>query len=283
VFTLTVPLSTSSFRGVLVKAGDHSFVFAMSAIKRVLRVPRDSVKTVRGRDTIRYRESIIPLIPLASLLGIKGTPGQGGTVVAVVLETGTAQVAFTVDEIMNELEVVLKPLVRPVSQVRFVEAVTIIGDGRIVPILSRADLLDAVRSGRYAAPVHRSHAATLAPRASILVAEDSVTARMLLKNILESAGYRVTTAVDGLDALTNLRNGEFDLLVSDVEMPRMDGFELTAKIRGDKKLAELPVVLVTARDAPQDIERGIDVGANGYVVKGSFNQTNLLDVIEKLV
>ena len=106
---------------------------------------------------------------------------------------------------------------------------------------------------------------------------------MLLKNILESAGYSVTTAIDGLDALTALKAGEFDLLVSDVEMPRMDGFELTSKVRTDKKLAELPVILVTALGSREHQERGIDVGANAYIVKSSFDQSNLLGVLRKLV
>jgi two-component system chemotaxis sensor kinase CheA len=115
------------------------------------------------------------------------------------------------------------------------------------------------------------------------VAEDSITARTLLKNILETAGYVVATAVDGVDAFTQLRSGEFDLLVSDVEMPRMNGFDLTVKMRGDQKLADMPVVLVTALDAPGDRERGIEVGANAYIVKSSFDQSNLLAVIQKLI
>ena len=122
-------------------------------------------------------------------------------------------------------------------------------------------------------------AADLVP---VLVAEDSITSRMLLKNILESAGYPVTTAVDGADALATLRTGEFGLVVSDIDMPRMDGIELTAAIRRDARLAALPVVLVTARESREDRERGIDVGANAYVVKSTFEQGNLLDIIRRL-
>ena len=113
--------------------------------------------------------------------------------------------------------------------------------------------------------------------------EDSITSRMLLKNILESAGYTVTTAVDGVEAWTALRAQEFEAVISDVEMPRMGGFELTAKLRADKKLAGLPVVLVTARESREDRERGIDVGANAYIVKSSFDQSNLLEVLQRLV
>jgi two-component system chemotaxis sensor kinase CheA len=116
----------------------------------------------------------------------------------------------------------------------------------------------------------------------VLVAEDSITSRTLLKGILENAGYRVETAADGVDAFSTLRSGSFDLVVSDVDMPRLNGFGLTAKIRADKKLAELPVVLVTALDSRQDREHGIDVGASAYIVKGSFDQGNLLDVVRRL-
>jgi len=118
---------------------------------------------------------------------------------------------------------------------------------------------------------------------SILVVEDSITARSLLKNILEAAGYSVTTAVDGIDAYTTLKTGAFDLIVSDVEMPRMDGFDLTVKVRADHQLAELPVVLVTALESREHRERGIDVGANAYIVKSSFDQSNLLEIIRRLL
>ena len=105
----------------------------------------------------------------------------------------------------------------------------------------------------------------------------------MLKNILESAGYKVKTAVDGIDAFTNLKTEQFDLVVSDVDMPRMNGFELTAGIRGDKKLGELPVVLVTALESREDREHGLEVGANAYIVKSSFEQSNLLEVLRRLL
>ena len=105
----------------------------------------------------------------------------------------------------------------------------------------------------------------------------------MIKNILETAGYQVTTAVDGTDAFTKARTGDFDIIVSDVDMPRMNGFELTAKIRNDKKLSEIPVVLVTALESREDREHGIEVGADAYIIKSSFDQTNLLEIIKKLI
>jgi two-component system chemotaxis sensor kinase CheA len=118
---------------------------------------------------------------------------------------------------------------------------------------------------------------------SLLIAEDSITARTLLKNILEAAGYRAITAVDGMDALMQLKTNEIDLLISDVDMPRMSGFELTAKVRASREFADLPVVLVTSLDSREDRERGIEVGANAYIVKSSFDQSNLLDVVKRLI
>jgi two-component system chemotaxis sensor kinase CheA len=118
---------------------------------------------------------------------------------------------------------------------------------------------------------------------SILVVEDSITARTLFVNILESARYNITTAVDGVDAFTKLGEGEFDLVVSDIQMPRMNGFELTEKIRADKKYGNIPVVIVTGLESPEDKKRGIEVGANAYIVKSSFDQSNLLEVIKRLI
>ena len=116
----------------------------------------------------------------------------------------------------------------------------------------------------------------------VLVAEDSITSRLLLKGILEAAGYAVKTAVDGMEAFTALRAESFDVLVSDVEMPRMNGFELTARIRANRELAELPVVLVTALESREDRERGVDAGANAYLVKSSLDQGDLLEALRRL-
>ena len=149
-------------------------------------------------------------------------------------------------------------------------------------ILNVPDLMKSAVKITSPSPI-RSVPGDKAKRRSILVVEDSITSRSLLKNILDSAGYDVKAAVDGVDAFTALRTQTFELVVSDVQMPRMDGFELTARIRADKKLSDLPVVLVTALESREDREHGIDVGANAYIVKSSFEQSNLLSVIQQLI
>jgi two-component system, chemotaxis family, sensor kinase CheA len=148
-----------------------------------------------------------------------------------------------------------------------------------VPVLNVADLM---HSAVKVTPVSAPHETEETPK-SILVAEDSITSRTLLKNILEFAGYQVKTAIDGAEALTLLATEAFDLVVSDVEMPRISGFDLTARIRADKRLAQLPVVLVTALDSRPDREHGAEVGASAYIVKSSFDQGNLLEVVRRLI
>jgi two-component system chemotaxis sensor kinase CheA len=188
-----------------------------------------------------------------------------------------------VDEVLQEQEVLIKSLGPPLSRVRNVSGAAVLGSGKPVVVLNPADLLlSAVSSPGGAAPRQVGEEPQTKEK-SVLIAEDSITARMLLKNILESAGYHVTAVVDGADAWTALKTEPFDLLVSDIQMPRLNGFDLTARIRGDKKLGDLPVVLVTALATREDRERGIDVGANAYIVKSSFDQGNLLEVIRRFV
>src|SRR5262249_8633874 len=155
---------------------------------------------------------------------------------------------------------------------------TILGSGEVVPVLNVSDLLRSAGSAAGISPIRAEAAAPLTealPAKRVLVAEDSITSRMLIKGILESAGYEVRTAVDGMEAFTLLRSETFDIVVSDVEMPRLNGFDLTARIRADDALADVPVILVTALQTREDRERGIDVGASAYLVKSDFDQSDL--------
>jgi two-component system chemotaxis sensor kinase CheA len=201
---------------------------------------------------------------------------------ALVLGGGEQRVVFAVDAVLDEREVLVKRFTRPLSRVRNVAGATILGSGEVAPILNVHDLLKSARTAtgrsRAAAPTPPSSA----PRKKILVVEDSVTSRALLKGILESAGYTVKTAVDGIEGFNALRLEQFDLVVSDVEMPRMNGFDLTARIRAERDLANIPVVLVTALESREDRERGVDVGASAYLVKSSFDQSNLFEALRRL-
>ncbi|EHP88937.1 CheA signal transduction histidine kinase [Geobacter metallireducens RCH3] len=286
-FRITLPLTLSTFRGVLVRAGGHLFVLPTTDVERVARKGRTAIATVENRETIELDGRTLSFARLSDVLELPRTErgdGDGEHLSFFVLPTEHGGIAFGVDEVVGEQEVTVKGLGPQLRRVRNIAGATVLGSGKVAPILNSSDLVkSAVRvAGAGTVTGYAPPAEEAAPR-SILVVEDSITARTLLKNILEAAGYRVKTAVDGVDALTLLGTEDFDLVVSDVDMPRMNGFELTGRIRESRQLAELPVVLVTSLDSREDRERGVDAGANAYIVKSSFDQSNLLDAIRRLI
>ena len=293
-FRLQLPLTLATFRGVLVKVREQVFVLPTTQVERVIRVGQDEIKTVENRETIEVNERILSLVRLGDVLELplrsnnRGSESlnQGQTAnhfPVLILASTEKRLAVQVDEVLAEEEVLVKGLGKQLSRVRNIAGATILGTGIVAPVLNVADLMKSVmRPGATIGVRPGGEKASIRAK-RLMVAEDSITARTLLRNILETGGYQVATAVDGVDAFTKLRSGDFDLVVSDVDMPRMSGFELTTKIRGDEKLGELPVVLVTALESRQDRERGIDVGANAYIIKSSFDQSNLLEVIQQLL
>lgn len=284
-FRIVLPLSVATFRGILIRVADRLFVLPAIHVERAVRTKREEVATVENREIIDLGGRMVALARLADVLELGITDHLPEQLQAVVVTVGEQSVAFVVDEVLNEREVLMKRMGPQLSRVRNIAGATLLGSGKVVPILNVPDLIKSVTGGRLAAGPTMAPPAQEATRPRgrhILVVEDSITSRTLLKNILETAGYRVTTVVDGVEAMTRLKEGRFDLVVSDADMPRMNGFELTAKIRGDRDLNELPVVLVTALDSREDRERGVDAGASAYIVKSSFNQSDLLETVQRL-
>lgn len=289
-FHILLPLTQATFQGVLVEAGGQQFVLPVVGVDRVIRLSPDVVRTVANRETIVLQgETGGEVLPLADLGSVLGQPASSRSASrtwqqAVILKEGEARVAFRVDQVLHDQEVLVKPLTRPLVRLRHISGTTILGTGRVVPILQVGDLLQSAahQSVSPAAGNSLASAEENVPR-SVLIAEDSLTSRMLLKNILESAGYLVRTAVDGQEAVKLLEETSFDLVVSDVDMPHVNGFQLTEKIRAHAEWGLLPVVLVTARNTPEDRERGVDAGANAYIVKSSFDQNDLVEVVQRLI
>ncbi|HJV64200.1 MAG TPA: hybrid sensor histidine kinase/response regulator [Geomonas sp.] len=284
LFRLVLPLSVATFRGILVRVADRTFVLPATHVERAVRLKREEIKTVQNRETVTLGDTVVSLERLGAVLELPAPvtelPEQ---LQAVVVSAAEQIIAFQVDEVLGEQEVLLKSLGPQLARVRNIAGATVLGSGKVAPILNIPDLMkSASGEGKGRVTAAPPGGAAAAPRRRVLVVEDSITSRTLLKNILESAGYGVTTAVDGIDAFTQLKSGQFDVVVSDVDMPRMNGFDLTARIRKDPGLAELPVVLVTALGSREDRERGIDAGANAYIVKSSFDQSNLLEVVKRL-
>lgn len=282
-FRITLPLTVATFRGVLVETDGHTLIIPTASIDRTLRVRRSEIKTVEGKETIAIGGEPLSFAWLGGVLDLprkKKKTDSGAFATVIVVSSGERSIAFGVDSLIDEQEVLVKGLGRQLGRVRNISGAAILGTGRPIPIINVPDLMRSAVRARAEAPVPAFESERTR---SVLVVEDSITSRMLLKNILEGAGYIVKTAVDGLDAISLLKTESFDIVISDIEMPRMNGFELTTRIRAMKELSALPVVLVTALESREDRERGIEAGANAYIVKSSFNQSNLLDVVGKLV
>jgi two-component system chemotaxis sensor kinase CheA len=289
---IALPITLATFRGIVVEAAGRLFVIPTTQVERVARFQADEVRTVEGRETLALDGRATSLVWLAEVLELPAAAAAGAGAAApaaatpcVLLGTGDQRAAFAIDHVRGEQEVLVKQFSKPLSRVRNIAGATVLGSGQVAPILNVFDLLKSARLASRPAERRVAERTATAPAEakSILISEDSITSRTLLKGILEAAGYRVKTTVDGMEAFTALRAERFDLLVSDVEMPRLNGFDLTARVRADSKLAELPVILVTAMESREDRERGIDAGANAYLVKSSFDQSNLLEAVRRLI
>ncbi len=284
-FTLVLPLTLTTLRALVVVAGGQTFAVALSAVERIVRFSADEVRSIETREMLTLDGWPVPVLPLAAALGLPPSEARpGGMAAAVVLAAERERVAFLVDELVNEQDVVLKRFGARLKRVRFLSGATLLPSGVVALILNAPELV----AGSVQRPVAASLEAQLraAPgekRRRIVLADDSVTTRALEKSILEGAGYEVLAAVDGAEAWRLLQDHGADLVVTDVEMPRMDGFALTEAIRRSPRFRDLPVVLVTALEREPDRARGLDAGANAYLVKSSFDQRNLLAAIAQLI
>jgi two-component system chemotaxis sensor kinase CheA len=203
----------------------------------------------------------------------------------VVIKKGWDKVALLVEEIIGEREIVIKPLQPPLINISCVAGGTLSGTGDIIIVLNAGDLIKQALSSRQ---THRVTLQTeIQPEAPsqhhILLAEDSITTRTLEKNILENSNYKVTAAVDGIEAWELLQKQAFSLVITDIEMPNMNGFELTERIKKSDKYQEIPVIIVTSLDSESQKARGIEVGANAYIVKHDFESKELLEIVRQLV
>jgi two-component system, chemotaxis family, sensor kinase CheA len=244
---------------------------------------------LEGRPTLILGGRPLPIVHLGDLLGL--TSPDAGRLdnlqrVALVLGSGDRQIACLVGDVLAEQELVTHRLPAPLQQVRFIAGASILADGSVIPILDAVDLVDAAIGARHMIDLKLDQATSRRPP-TVLVVDDSLTTRTLEKNILEAAGYQVRLATDGVEALQMLDqlidNGGCDLLLSDVDMPRLNGFELTAQVRASPRFKHLPIVLVTSLDTPADRKRGIAAGADDYIVKRTFEQQALLDTIVRLI
>lgn len=294
--TLTLPLTLATTQELLVQVGDQIYGIPISAVERIQRVGLNEIGNVCGKPAIVVGDEPVSLARLSQVLELPNAEPPAGVkekIPVVVLGTSKRRIGFIVDAVIGQQETVVKGLGKQLARVRNVTGATILGSGRVILMLNPADLLKAARGIDLASrntPVPsrgkgtRNDSPAKAKPAKILVVDDSLSTRSLEKNILETAGYSVVVAADGLEALNILRsNGGCDLVISDILMPNLDGLALTSTIRQDVNLKKIPVVLVTLLESRADKERGIEVGADAYLVKSDFDQTALLETVAQLV
>ena len=291
-FRLQLSTALSTANVVLVETQGMTFAVPIEFLKTTLLIsPKQIVKT-DGQYTITLGDQTIPVASLADVLELSDSPlynwvAQPGLHTydnrpCIVLSIGNDEIGLFADRLLNQQEIVSKPLGGLLHRVRNVSGTTILGSGNICMILNPPDLLKSLQQQSISETLS-TRGATTRKKPVILLVEDSPPVRIQEKRLFEDAGYVVVTANNGLEGYNTLQNGLFDAVVSDVEMPYLDGFSLVTKIRQHKEFEDLPIVLVTTLDTDADRQRGADAGANAYILKGRFNQEALLETLEALI
>jgi two-component system chemotaxis sensor kinase CheA len=283
-FTLECPLTLATLRALLVRVGGHPLAVPTANVDGLSRVFPADLKRAEDREVVATADGPVPVVPLARVLGppLAESP-VAGALTLVHLRAGGLRLAVAVDEAMAEAELVVRSLPRGRSALPLLGGAAILGTGEVALVMDAAAVVAAGLAARGGAAMHRAEEKAEAGRKRILVVDDSLTTRTLEQGTLEAAGYDVDTAVDGEDGWRILQERGADLVVTDVEMPRMDGIELCRSIRESRRFADLPVILVTSLDAPEHRQRGLEAGADAYIGKASFDQDGLIETVRRLL
>jgi two-component system, chemotaxis family, sensor kinase CheA len=284
--TLHLPLTLSVIEALMITCGGESFAVPLTYVQESIKIRNEDITTVGGKEVIPVRGATVPLLSLASLLGLPGRQSllDSAKITAIVLKLRDHSLAFTIDGILGSAEIVVKELGDQLKNVRFVFGATILGDGNPSLILDVPDIF-ASAEGETGSGIRRAFEESRAARikGNILVVDDSITTRTMERSILITHGYQVKTAVSGEDALEKVANERFDVVISDIEMPGINGFELTRRLRTLEEYREVPVIIVSSLSRDEDKRSAIEAGAQAYIVKGSFEQGTLLDTVETLI
>ena len=281
-FTLNLPLSLALLRVVLLEAGEELFAMPTAAIRRILQLSAGDISQLQRGPVAEVDGENIPLTPLSTMLQVPAAPVAGRQTV-LVAEGSEGRFGILVEAVHEEQELVFKELRGPLRNQKTFTGAALLGNGDIVPILDVNALFDLASHAPSPGVASVTQRRVTARVSRVLVVDDSLVAGELQKNILLAAGYESEIASDGVEALEALRHKEWDLVVADVDMPRMTGFELTERIRADEAFRDIPVIIVTSRDTVDDRRRGFEVGADAYVLKREFDQTQLLDTVRRLI
>ena len=286
---ITLPLTQSIVRALVVDVAGEAYALPIARVERVLRVPAADVLTLQGRQYITVGDTgeQLGLVAASQVLEL-GETVAGGDLALVAIGTGRERYGLVVDAVHGEQSLTVQPLEPTFGKLRDVAAAALLDDGTPVLILDVPDLvmsigrlLDtgaALRLGLQAAgPADGARARR------VLVVDDSLTVREMQRKLLAARGYHVDVALDGLDGWNQLRAADYDLVITDIDMPRLDGIGLLERIRHDPRLGRLPVMIVSYKDRPEDRTRGLEAGADYYLAKGAFHDATLLDAVRDLI
>ncbi len=283
-FTLRIPLSLTRLSCILLRAGGQDFAVPSTAVTRMMTLPREQLFSAEGRPMLLLNERPLAVVSLAETLGLPETATEGDEITLMALAVGERAVVFQVESLYSEQELVLKQLGREIAEAPFIAGAALLGTGVVIIVLDPNDLLRGAGNLRPAAVQASTQASIAAPqRTRVMIVDDSITTRTLEKHILETAGFEVFVAVDGQEAWEKLTEMSVDVVIADVEMPRMNGLELTRRIRDHAPLSRLPVILLTSLARPEQREAGLKAGADAYLVKSQFDQAELLRLIEAVL
>lgn len=286
-FHLEVPLTLSVVRSLVVEVGDEAYAFPLAHIERMCDLEPESIVQVEGRQHFWHEGRHVGLVAASQLLQRPATETNAPTLKVVVIRERDAVYGIAVERFIGERTLVVLPLDDRLGKIQDISAGALLDDGRVALIVDVEDMLRSVdkllNTGRLEriARHHQQHAQ--AARKRILVVDDSLTVRELQRKLLINRGYDVAVAVDGMDGWNALRSESFDLLITDIDMPRMDGIELVTLLRRDNRLQSLPVMVVSYKDREEDRRRGLDAGADYYLAKASFHDDALLDAVVELI
>lgn len=287
VIQLRLPLTLSVLRALLAEIAGEPYAFPLGRIASALKVPRDKIESIEGKEHFTFAGQPIGIVTARQVLGFGDSPPAEGELPIIVLGDKTSQYGVVVDRFLGERELVVRALDPRLGKVQDISAAALLPDQTPALIIDVDDLLrsieNVVSGGRI---VHVRHGAAIAPataRKRVLVVDDSLTVRELERKLIGSRGYEVEVAVDGMDGWNAARAGHYDLIVTDIDMPRLDGIELVSLIKKDPRLHRLPVMIVSYKDREEDRRRGLEAGADYYLTKGSFHDETLLQAVVDLI
>jgi two-component system, chemotaxis family, sensor histidine kinase and response regulator WspE len=285
-FQLELPLTLSVARTLLVEVGAEAYAVPLAYIRRALKLDEGDIEMLEGRAHFNLDGRSIGLVTAHQVLGVPPPPAASDLLSVIVLGDATHLYGLVVDRFLGERELVVQALDARFGKIKDIAAGALMEDGSPALILDVEDVIRSIEklaSTGSLSGVARDALDAGGQRKRVLVVEDSFTVRELERKLLVNSGFEVEVAVDGMDGWNAARTGHFDLVITDVDMPRMDGIELITLIKKDPHVKSLPVMIVSYKDRPEDRRRGLDAGADYYLAKGSFHDETLLRAVVDLI